>query len=332
MSDLSSEETGYTSDTGARDNPTLWNFENNEPVKRTIDPSQWSRNARCLNREGRAICRIAHANGWAIHQISDIFRIQPKAIRNAVQNKYSPPDNTSDDYAKVGAEWKEKFPKMEARPVEKRRRNEGEGTGDSDKIAHQTVKRARRSQGLQSQVHPFPPCCSAVHPTDGLPVWGLNFQWHGPRIPPSPFGTSPNHRDIRIFTKLNLTVEQALGLWSDAQAIPRSLNQINDVQASLPRPLAGPPAKRAPAAGPPGTVAAFLKNVMHLDLTKHLALFTARGFEDMATLRTMARLDASTLSVTLRRLLTGSVQELGGRKGLTDVELVMLELAIRELK
>jgi hypothetical protein len=46
----------------------------------------------------------------------------------------------------------------------------------------------------------------------------------------------------------------------------------------------------------------------------------------------MARLDASTLSATLRRLLTGSVQELGGRKGLTDVELVMLELAIRELK
>lgn len=36
-------------------------------------------------------------------------------------------------------------------------------------------------------------------------------------FPPSPFGTSPNHRDIRIFTKLNLTVEQALGLWSDAQ-------------------------------------------------------------------------------------------------------------------
>jgi hypothetical protein len=71
---------------------------------------------------------------------------------------------------------------------------------------------------------------------------------------------------------------------------------------------------------------------MHLDLTKHLALFTARGFEDMSTLRTMARLDASTLSATLRRLLTGSVQELGGRKGLTDVELVMLELALRELK
>ncbi|KAJ7155584.1 hypothetical protein C8R46DRAFT_1040956 [Mycena filopes] len=45
-----------------------------------------------------------------------------------------------------------------------------------------------------------------------------------------------------------------------------------------------------PPANPhaPNTIAEFLQNVMHLDLSHHLPLLTERGFTDMALLRTMA--------------------------------------------
>jgi hypothetical protein len=71
---------------------------------------------------------------------------------------------------------------------------------------------------------------------------------------------------------------------------------------------------------------------MGLDMSKHLPLFTARGFENVDTLRTMAKWEKRHLQETLRRVLTGDEVDLGGKRGLTELELVSLEIAIRELQ
>lgn len=68
-----------------------------------------------------------------------------------------------------------------------------------------------------------------------------------------------------------------------------------------------------------------------LELSKHLGLFAARGFNDVSTFRTMAILDEPTLRTTLRRWLAEETQQLGVKGGLTNAELEKLASAIREL-
>jgi len=53
------------------------------------------------------------------------------------------------------------------------------------------------------------------------------------------------------------------------------------------------------------------------------------GFDNLETLRVMATWTPVQLQETLKRLLMGSAEQLGGRKGLSALE--VLEIAIRAL-
>ncbi|KAJ6595920.1 hypothetical protein B0H10DRAFT_770581 [Mycena sp. CBHHK59/15] len=126
---------GYTSDTGERDNPTCSNFEKNQPVRKIIDVAlgyesvtltifcavlmmieimnHWffiRHHTRLLNRKGRAICRIVHSHGWSTPRIALIFGISQNPITRALANNYSPPDDVLADYQHVDAEFDVKFP------------------------------------------------------------------------------------------------------------------------------------------------------------------------------------------------------------------------------
>ncbi|KAJ7648989.1 hypothetical protein DFH06DRAFT_1300242 [Mycena polygramma] len=78
----------------------------------------------------------------------------------------------------------------------------------------------------------------------------------------------------------------------------------------------------------PTTIAAFLEGV---GLSKHLALFEARGFKDVSILGIIARFDDHTLRDTLRRFLTENMEELEGVMSPTESELSLLQDRIREL-
>ncbi|KAJ7672928.1 hypothetical protein B0H17DRAFT_1083353 [Mycena rosella] len=75
----------------------------------------------------------------------------------------------------------------------------------------------------------------------------------------------------------------------------------------------------------------FLKDVRGLDLSKHVDLFIDRGLQDVAALRLMATWERAKLEETLAREFMGSAEKLAGRKGLTALEVISLELAIRAL-
>ncbi|KAJ7674481.1 hypothetical protein B0H14DRAFT_3067498, partial [Mycena olivaceomarginata] len=107
-------------------------------------------------------------------------------------------------------------------------------------------------------------------------------------------------------------------------------NSYDVIQTALPGPRAV--SNSTPTPAPPGSLLEFLKDIMGFDFSKHLPLMTARGLADIAILRTMAEWEEKPLRHTLQRLLTGSKQELGGRKGLTELELASLEYEIRKLK
>ena len=66
-----------------------------------------------------------------------------------------------------------------------------------------------------------------------------------------------------------------------------------------------------------------------LDLSRHLALFVARGIKDVARLRVMAELDEKEVREALQRLLSRSSE---GLEGLDDMELFLVEKAILQLK
>ncbi|KAF7345830.1 hypothetical protein MVEN_01604500 [Mycena venus] len=91
-----------------QENPTPWNFEHNEPVKRATRYPGF--NSPALDDQGRAICRIVHAHGWSIIDIAGIFNLPQRRISKAVNNKYSPPANILEDYAMAGKDFEAKFP------------------------------------------------------------------------------------------------------------------------------------------------------------------------------------------------------------------------------
>ncbi|KAJ7199650.1 hypothetical protein GGX14DRAFT_545037 [Mycena pura] len=88
----------------------------------------------------------------------------------------------------------------------------------------------------------------------------------------------------------------------------------------------GPPIAEKHAAG---ELHEFLKNVRGLDLSRHHALFVARGIKDIARLRVMAELDEKEVREALQRLLGRSSEVL---EGLDDMELFLVEKAILQLK
>ncbi|KAJ6592839.1 hypothetical protein B0H19DRAFT_1088608, partial [Mycena capillaripes] len=112
--------------------------------------------------------------------------------------------------------------------------------------------------------------------------------------------------------------------------VRRSKPSISEVKATASE---DPPSTMRPAEKAPGskTLGGFLQNVMGVDLSRHVPLFTARGFRDVAILHTFARLDEKIMCDTLRRLLTTKMEELPGIEPPTDSELAILEDAIRGL-
>ncbi|KAJ7880914.1 hypothetical protein B0H13DRAFT_2541156 [Mycena leptocephala] len=103
------EDSGYESDTGPRDNPTCAHFLTNTPVTKTIQVHPGF-HVRHLNRKGRAISRIVYSHGWSAARIAAIFGISPAPVGRAIANSYQPGDNIARDYEKVDADFKNHFP------------------------------------------------------------------------------------------------------------------------------------------------------------------------------------------------------------------------------
>ncbi|KAJ6474487.1 hypothetical protein C8R47DRAFT_1199514 [Mycena vitilis] len=464
------DDPGYHSDTGPRENPTASNFREGRPVKIAIVPEgHGPRRHRALNREGRAICRIAAPHRWSATAIGRIFNVAGKQVDKALKNNYSPPDDTSRDYAVVRKEIAELFPKIERDidadgpesstemgraersrsplftpppevgadivPHMAKKRNPPRGAqsrpsklADNDMLEDDRSDRTLSSNASDSGDAP-PKVTTAddsdYHSDTGAKEnpTGFNFE-HNQPVKASSRPVGYHHRvldregraicrivaahgwiarDIaHVFSLPSEPIRKAIknqyvppdnasrdytfvteelaekfpeiqssaqvensGSRDERDERQRSSNLVsptvqkqkkangadeaekktrhtggrNQSQSSKPsgavKPkISGPPARvqprREPAA-PADPLVSFLKNVMGLDMSKHLALFVARGFEDVATLRTIAELEEDTLRSTLRRVLTGSAEELGGNKGLTELELVMLETAMKKL-
>ncbi|KAJ7735543.1 hypothetical protein DFH07DRAFT_843577 [Mycena maculata] len=115
-------------------------------------------------------------------------------------------------------------------------------------------------------------------------------------------------------------------------AIPSPAPPAPQIQkpAALPhRALLLPPPPNAQSST--GTLALFLKNVMTIDLTAHHDLMEAQGFS-VPRLGVVATWGREAIQETLSRLLMGSEPAAGGWKGMTAVESITLELAIRKFK
>ncbi|KAJ7049515.1 hypothetical protein C8F01DRAFT_1183047 [Mycena amicta] len=110
----------YESDTGERDIPTVDNFLKRQPMKRVIEVPRGRRN---LNRTGRAIARIVHANGYGQHKaVGVIFGVGKETIRLCVsKSEYKqryPHDELKNDYDYAGEDFRKHFPALEKRLAE----------------------------------------------------------------------------------------------------------------------------------------------------------------------------------------------------------------------
>ncbi|KAJ7827254.1 hypothetical protein B0H14DRAFT_2815424 [Mycena olivaceomarginata] len=280
MADTTSDD-GYESDTGARDNPAAWNFQNEEPVKPLIG-RQVGRRFRLLNRQGRAICRIVHAHRWRPTDIAKIFGLETKPIGKAIGNNYVPADGPQEDYDHVGADFLEAFPpqQWDGKQIAGGKRAHPEGDEEEEGPTQISNKQATLS-----------------------------------KIPPKP------RNDKAPPSKSDVPIPNRDG--------GRKRRAIANKQAGASTSVQAPAAQSIPtgARAQPESLLTFLKNVMGMDLSAHVVLFQEKGFTDVGILRTIGRLSDADLRGMLRRLLVGD----GSNKGLSDLELEMLELALRKL-
>ncbi|KAJ7838831.1 hypothetical protein B0H13DRAFT_2056528 [Mycena leptocephala] len=293
--DDSGDESGYEStlsNTGPRDNPRCSNFEQNIPVRKVHNVNLGK--LRHLNRKGRAICRIVHRHGWTFDKIGSIFRLPRGSIVRAVQNSYSPPDNVINDYKYADQEFRAKFPGPEEEEEEEEDNSDRSGSTEEHKNFRSNQQEAGSDSGEDKK--------------------RVVLRFKKDYAANSTLRTSSNNKRTRT-------------QGSDAENSIRTTKKPRQA-----RKKAAARHALTPEAPPADTLLAFLKDVMGLDMSKHLPLFTARGFENVDTLRTMAKWEKRHLQETLRRVLTGDEVDLGGKRGLTELELVSLEIAIRELQ
>ncbi|KAJ7271285.1 hypothetical protein B0H12DRAFT_1092918 [Mycena haematopus] len=104
---------GYESETGARNIPTLTNFETITPVT-VVFTNVGGRGGqkKVLNRQGRAICRVMANGGWPSKAIAYIFRVSDWSVTRAIRNQvYKPPrDRIEEDLERAGAHFQGKLP------------------------------------------------------------------------------------------------------------------------------------------------------------------------------------------------------------------------------
>ncbi|KAJ7108197.1 hypothetical protein C8R44DRAFT_744143 [Mycena epipterygia] len=307
------DDSAYESDTGPRDNPRCSNFENNRPVSKTLTVPT-GRYTRVLNRQGRAICRIVHPHGWTAAQICHIFGTR-KAVRKALLNTYSPPDRTSEDYDYVEAEFKEKYPPLKTPVTQKKKAPvENYSSDEEDRVSEDDS-----------------PLSALKRPHTNTPSGDVTQRaLHLPQSDSGLSRTAKKPRYDHVFGNGTQTARPSSRQypWDDDSSSVPSTSSIPI--RPKPQPSGPTPPNQALPKRPPA-LSAFLKDVLGLDLSQHLPLLTARGVADVATLRTMAAWDRVQLQETLTRVLMGSPQDLGGRVGLTALEVVSLELAIRNL-
>ncbi|KAJ7775721.1 hypothetical protein DFH07DRAFT_1056851 [Mycena maculata] len=94
-------------------NPTCEHFARNRPVEKHFVISPRLFDQRCLDRAGRAICRIVYAHGVKIETIAHISCVSDDTVRRALQNKPrfdEQPDTIENDYAYVDPEYSVQYP------------------------------------------------------------------------------------------------------------------------------------------------------------------------------------------------------------------------------
>ncbi|KAJ7182089.1 hypothetical protein C8R46DRAFT_1314036 [Mycena filopes] len=302
---------GYESDTGPRDIPTVEDLLEGWRVKKLVGPAGL-KNTRALDRKGRAVVRIVHRKGLTKKEISKCFGVDRKCIHRAVNNSYVPPDDITQDEAFAG----EQYTKMPSKNTSNTPQGSRAGS-PSSLFSALSVSPAPGSDSSSGRKRSGDTVAQENSETAKRPRLERNAKNARRGEPRAEAGSSKTnvHQNTTEGRPLNTAAPSTSG----ASTAPNTALPPNSIT------LAAPHA--------PTTLAAFLRDVMHLNLSHHLPLLTDRGFNDMALLRTMAtHWEDDHLRRMLRGLLTGTPEELKGRQGLSEVELWSLELAIRKLK
>ncbi|KAJ7854079.1 hypothetical protein B0H14DRAFT_2757256 [Mycena olivaceomarginata] len=328
MTYLTTDDPGYVSDTGPRDNPTAADFEQKQPVKAVIGKPNLPNGSRIrgLNREGRATARIDTPirSGGRPPNSAEYFNVGKDCIKKAVKNGYNLPDNLLQDYDKVVKDFAEKFPPHVHQQVYARPANE------QPAIEKRVYLEGVEEEGVQGAPAASPEAMTPQH----------RIRKPSKKVLASQQGSASasNQRprkkvrfkeDIETGDRTGNTTESALP--SSPQSTSESLPEEQVAPIILRVPPQAPREQRGPILTgiPPDTLPAFLKNAMGTDLSKYLQLFDAKGFKSFDILRALARLDNKSLRDTLWHLFTRDVESRED-EGLTGLELVSLELAIRK--
>ncbi|KAJ7058438.1 hypothetical protein C8F01DRAFT_1304002 [Mycena amicta] len=326
MPQQSGDNSGYTSETGLRNNPTLDNFRDNVKMEEVATPAPHTRK---MNHQGRAIARIVYNSnkGWTQKRIADIMGVRRQNITYAVGNTFNDDVTKDFDYVDNPAEWRKEFPpdievlnsvKAQSRVGTAQRAEKADG--DSSEL-----------QGTSSNSELEDSDSDSVQP---VPVGHKSFRnsvSHDRR-------TTPAH-----ISKPSVNHEKPSQRASRAGHKKPYMQQDNGINRKVPKASRqSQPAARARTHNSPGpsnrqsttgSLFAFLSNVKGYNMTDHLALFQKQGIKAVADLLPFASLDKNLLIRVLTDLFAEGEPGVmaTGEQGLKPNKLLFLELAINDL-
>ncbi|KAJ7087988.1 hypothetical protein B0H15DRAFT_841996 [Mycena belliarum] len=358
VSDQPIAELGYESDTGPRVIPTRHNFVGDgTPVKQVFEIAG---RTRALNREGRAICRIAFARGWTPQKLAKIFALSLGSISRAIANKmYSGPrDNIAEDYSRLDQDLREFFlapPPLSSaeapkRPVGSRARATSEDEPEEYQIAEfRSNGRPSRAAKIQfyNRLQANPEGSSDRPEDDAEPLQPqqkrsredsptfVDSRSPSPAVQPPPNGTAPK-RPRLIQDAVNDLPPSNRFIF--ASVLPaRQPSSTSPASTSAP---VGPAASQATEGSvtlprrsfirTPSAMFLFLRSITTKDLSIHFPLLVAQGFS-MQRLHILGSWDRATITYALNCLLRVGGVALGGHTGMLAVEAVILEQEIIKL-
>ncbi|KAK7045202.1 hypothetical protein R3P38DRAFT_3347372 [Favolaschia claudopus] len=302
-------DSGYESDSGERDIPTLQDFIQFRPVTQVVGRRR-GYHGKALNRKGRAICRIlCGEGGWSHSDLAFVFRISEASIKRAVENTfYDPADHVEHDKSIAGPDfWGENLPAVVDAQLKAERRAE------ADKI--------KNALNVSTSEDP-----DFVDLTSETISSGSGSISSTPPTTPSQ-NSSPTGSASSIFSQAVRSPFTPLRTPSRPIPLPKPSPQRSPTTQS-----ASSPSTSSPASTPSNPMLDFLKtNRFNRDLTHHLEFLTIQGF-DIQNLHAVATWTPNEIHDGLTRLLMGQGARGVGRKPMTAVELVTFEMALQKFE
>ncbi|CAK5270139.1 unnamed protein product [Mycena citricolor] len=271
-------------------------------------------NAKLLNRQGRAICRIMSSLDWDPEVIGYIFGVSSSTVVRAVENVfYTPRDRVEEDFDRVGEEYQTHAPRPPADQMERLRAIKNANRDEEGEEPVVVPPRTKRTVTFSSRPANVEGDLASVRK----------------RFKPTPVASSDSCSEQHTSS----SSRQNSGFYgASTGTVFTSASQRADSRESFLSSLSSSPSITPPIwtqmtrDHPPVTFShELLPPLEGFDPRKHVEVFHSKGLTSAHRLRTLALWPRNMIQETVKRMFLGA-------QGMSAMDIISFEIALGQMK